>query len=54
MDLVGAQRHGKEKRRFIFMLYEVDVQSVKALVTEIRLGKAFQESGWRSGNALFL
>jgi hypothetical protein len=54
MTRVGPQRHGGKKEDLYFMVYEVDVQSVKALVTEIRLEKAFQKSSWRSGNALLL
>jgi hypothetical protein len=51
---LGRTATGKRKEDIYFMLNEVDVQSVKVLVTEIRLGKAFQESGLPSGNALFL
>ena len=52
--MLRCKATGKIKEESYFMLYEADVQSVKALVAEIRLGKAFQESGWRSGNALLL
>jgi hypothetical protein len=51
---LGRSATEKRKEDLYFMLYEVDVQSVKALVTKIRLGKAFQKSSWRSGNALLL
>jgi hypothetical protein len=40
---LGRTGTGKRKEDFYFVLCEVDVHSVKALVTEIRLGKTFQE-----------
>jgi len=53
-SLLCRSATGKRKEDLDFMLYEVDVQSVKTLVAEIRLGKEFQESGLRSGNAFLL